>query len=853
MATISEVLATPRRAGGGVSLAAPLILTTALPDGEVGVPYSQDIVLSGVPEPSLSVSVGTLPSGLTLTKTSALTWRISGTPASAATASFTLRAENHVDPVDAQAYTFEVVSALSAPTSILADGQGTGGTALTLIPTISWVRSAEDPADGSVTYAVRIYYDAGLSGEVALTGNEGINNTSYAVSPADLGIVGQAWRDSVLQLLDTPYYVTVEAVESGGTPVISAALDFKVNLDSTGSLRRETARAALYQDTGTATPAVANGEPIGHIVRKGSAAGDYLQATAGLRPTLTLNALDTLPALSFDGNQYMQMESAGLGLFRNASKRTVIMLIRYRSHAAVGIAFNASHASLAGTARGSIRVNTSAYEIQGRRPDTGSSATSSGGGTPSDTRWLVQTGVWNYVGSSQQLRIDGNEVDSDALAPTGTTNTTDSNSNAITLGAQGAGNNRVIGDIVEKLVYSETLSTDYRDAVEYYLKGLAGLNASIDIGTYYQIAGFADPDGISVGDIDGDGETDILTLTSTGSPALRWIRQISETSWQMYIAATFTGKLEGCYLADVDGDGELEAVVLNQTEGKVHLAKYSGSPTSVPWATANQIATGTRMNLQSAYIYDWDGDGRDEIMYAHEGTTSGNGGIFILDLNEGGDPLDPVDWTEYPILAMPGAWGIAANNRKDLSGSGRGDIVFSARKLRNSGATPGIYWIECPVNPFDAWTLHTIDTTNVDWTFCDMGNYFGNGHDKDIVAIVDTSANPALCIRIFNFSSGWAATNINNPYSSTIRRFIVSSSPRTVNGRNTFYAGFDLYGLFEYTWNGSAWVQGDVVISSPYTHPFNRPLLPMTLESGREVVIVPDTGGGRVLWLEVEA
>jgi len=102
---------------------APAITTTALPDGRVGVTYSQVIQATGSPSPTLSITAGALPAGLTPT---AATRLISGTPTTPVLASFDATVTNSAGS-DVETF------------SILVPNEGTGGdapvvTTVTLVP-----------------------------------------------------------------------------------------------------------------------------------------------------------------------------------------------------------------------------------------------------------------------------------------------------------------------------------------------------------------------------------------------------------------------------------------------------------------------------------------------------------------------------------------------------------------------------------------------------------------------------------------------------------------------------------------------------------------------------------------------
>ncbi|MCW2572360.1 MAG: Sortase, partial [Frankiales bacterium] len=75
------------------------------PGGTVGVPYSFDVTTSDTPTATISVDSGTLPPGLTLTDTGNDHATLHGTPTTAGSYTFTLRASNGVAPDATQQYT----------------------------------------------------------------------------------------------------------------------------------------------------------------------------------------------------------------------------------------------------------------------------------------------------------------------------------------------------------------------------------------------------------------------------------------------------------------------------------------------------------------------------------------------------------------------------------------------------------------------------------------------------------------------------------------------------------------------------------------------------------------------------
>ena len=107
---------------------APNIITDTLPDGKVGEAYSQTLTANGTTPIKWSISGGARPDGLTLDET---TGEISGTPTTAGTASFTVKAENSAGS-DTKELSITITKA--APTeytiTVTSGGNGTASASL---------------------------------------------------------------------------------------------------------------------------------------------------------------------------------------------------------------------------------------------------------------------------------------------------------------------------------------------------------------------------------------------------------------------------------------------------------------------------------------------------------------------------------------------------------------------------------------------------------------------------------------------------------------------------------------------------------------------------------------------------
>jgi hypothetical protein len=105
--SVADVDGVPGNRAYTMSVACPVITLapTTLPDGQVGVAYSQTIVASGGASPySFVVTAGALPAGLSLSAGGELT----GTPTAAGAAAFTVSAVDNVDCVGTEVYTLAV-------------------------------------------------------------------------------------------------------------------------------------------------------------------------------------------------------------------------------------------------------------------------------------------------------------------------------------------------------------------------------------------------------------------------------------------------------------------------------------------------------------------------------------------------------------------------------------------------------------------------------------------------------------------------------------------------------------------------------------------------------------------------
>ena len=199
------------------------------------------------------------------------------------------------------------------------------------------------------------------------------------------------------------------------------------------------------------------------------------------------------------------------------------------------------------------------------------------------------------------------------------------------------------------------------------------------------------PWGVAIGDIDGDGKPDVVVANS-GSSTISLYRNTSAsgtiTSGSFAAAVNFsTGSSpEGVAIGDIDGDGKLDIVVTNSGSATVSVFRNTATSGIINLSSlAGKVDFTSGNGPESVAIGDIDGDGKPEIITANSASP---GGVSVLQNNSTSGSISfsaKVDFatsTISPVVAIG-----------DLDGDGRPDVVatnFAASSvsvLRNTGAS----------------------------------------------------------------------------------------------------------------------------------------------------------------------
>ena len=196
---------------------------------------------------------------------------------------------------------------------------------------------------------------------------------------------------------------------------------------------------------------------------------------------------------------------------------------------------------------------------------------------------------------------------------------------------------------------------------------------------------------VAVGDIDGDGKTDIVAAnTNSTLNSVSVFRNISTGQGNISFASEVritTGAAPRCVsIGDIDGDGKLDIVTGNASAANVSILRNISSLGSISFAAKSDFSVGTGSTPIHLSITDLDGDGKPDLTVAVALSSVST----IRNLSTPGNiSFDP----SVSYTTGSGTWAVSSG---DIDGDGKPDIVVanasstSISILRNQVAEPVI-------------------------------------------------------------------------------------------------------------------------------------------------------------------
>lgn len=123
---------------------------------------------------------------------------------------------------------------------------------------------------------------------------------------------------------------------------------------------------------------------------------------------------------------------------------------------------------------------------------------------------------------------------------------------------------------------------------------------------------------IASGDIDGDGKPDIVS-TSVADAVFSVFRNTGSAGTLSFAPKTNVNTTNAPYavvIGDIDGDGKSDVVTLNSTSQTISVFRNTGSPGSVSFAS--KIDFSTLLSPQDIVLGDMDGDGKTDIAFTNK-------------------------------------------------------------------------------------------------------------------------------------------------------------------------------------------------------------------------------------------
>jgi len=234
---------------------------------------------------------------------------------------------------------------------------------------------------------------------------------------------------------------------------------------------------------------------------------------------------------------------------------------------------------------------------------------------------------------------------------------------------------------------------------------------------------------VEVGDIDGDGDADLLVANGLNGSIL-WYESDGNTNPSFPVAHLIDNNiLDAAHasLADLDGDGDLDIIAAVRVSASVAVwyENIGGLPPVFEARTLGTIGPnniGNRVNAARAGDLDDDGD-LDVVVSYYVNQLTAQGHVMWYRNNGGPTPT-------FTAIVIPDASGTLENvsdlRLADLDGNGSLDIAAVSETPATAQGRNRVVWWSSSGGASPTFQYHSIDTGLVDPVSIDIANFSGN-------------------------------------------------------------------------------------------------------------------------------
>lgn len=188
-----------------------------------------------------------------------------------------------------------------------------------------------------------------------------------------------------------------------------------------------------------------------------------------------------------------------------------------------------------------------------------------------------------------------------------------------------------------------------------------------------------DQTGLLVADLDGDGDDDAVVYGRGGDNSVQWFRRGSDGTYEIFVLESDDLSLEaGGAVGDVDGDGDIDLLLPgDRRENRIFWLENPGGGyrPNVDWVRHEAITSGP-VRHHDIRFHDTDHDGQEELIFWTQGPA--NNRVWDLYVAEvPADPTVPGEWDHRLIYdGDEVAEGVGFG---DIDGDGNDEFVAAGR------------------------------------------------------------------------------------------------------------------------------------------------------------------------------